>query len=156
MKRACGTLRSRVYTSVTESGRPQKQLVCVGKAVDYKRRQAGWLRGKFHLSVGRRLTKPAVLYFPCLWRGKCAASPHTAALVRISVSACMSVNYCLSHRDTTPGIGFGNGLSECPSRKSDGKLLFSAWRHHSRDRVREGVYSGARAGNKPANYCLVA
>ena len=39
---------------------------CVGKLADYKRRQAGWLRGGFHPAVGRRLTKPAVLLFSVL------------------------------------------------------------------------------------------
>ena len=91
-----------------ESGSPQSRLFCIGRLVDYKRRSAVRLRGKLHPAVGRRLTKPAVLYFPCLRHGKFAASPHTAAFVRIAVTACMSVNYCLSQGDTTPGIGLGN------------------------------------------------
>ena len=41
---------------------------------------------------------------------------------------------------------FTNDLSECPSREQTVKLLFVAWRHHSRDRVREGGYLSARAG----------
>ena len=75
---------------------------CVGKIADYKRRSAVRLRGKLHPSVGRRLTKPAVLYFPCLRHGKCAASPHPAALVRIAVTACISVETPLSAKLTSP------------------------------------------------------
>ena len=44
--------------------------------------------------------------------------------VRIAVTACMSVNYCLSQGDTTPGLGSGMG---CLS---------------------------TRAGNRTVNYCL--
>ena len=40
------------------------------------------------------------------------------------MTACMSVNYCLSRGDTTPGIGSGMG------------------------------YLSARAGNRTVNYCL--
>ncbi|MGN1195158.1 MAG: hypothetical protein ACI4SB_06715, partial [Acutalibacteraceae bacterium] len=66
-----------------------------------------WLWEKFHLTVGRRLTKPAVLFLPFLRNGKCAASPHTAALVRIAVNYCLvawrrSVETPLSLRDIFP------------------------------------------------------
>ena len=61
--RNCG----RGFTAaVTESSSPQSWLFCIGKFADYKRRSAGRLRGKFHLTVGRRLTKPAVLLFSVL------------------------------------------------------------------------------------------
>ena len=46
--------------------------------------------------------------------------------------------------------------ADCCVRLYVGKLLFVARRHHSRDRVREWVYPGARAGNKPLNCCLAA
>ena len=100
--RNCG----RGFTAaLTESGSPQSRLFCIGRLVDYKRRSVGRLRGKFHLTIGRRLTKPAVLYFPCLRHGKCAASPHPAALVRIAVTACMSAETPLSAKLTSPLSG---------------------------------------------------
>ena len=120
--RNCG----RGFTAaLTESGSPQSRLFCIGRLVDYKRRSAVRLRGKFHPAVGRRLTKPAVLLFSVLMARKmCGFAAHRR-------------------------LG-----ADCCDRLDIGKLLFVARRHHSRNRVREWVYPGDRAGNQAVNYCL--
>ena len=129
---------------VTDSGSPQSWLFCIGRLVDYKRRSAVRLRGKFHPAVGRRLTKPAVLYFPCLRHGKCAALPHTAALaLLIAVTACMSVNCCLSHGGTTPGKVFGNGFTRVPEQEANRQIV--VWLH-------ENYFVGATPCGRPRRY----
>ena len=50
--------RSRFTMVTIKSCSPAEQLFCVGKSVDYKRRQVGRLWGEIHQKVGRRLTKP--------------------------------------------------------------------------------------------------
>lgn len=46
------------YLGNNEKLFPAEQLFCVGKSVDYKRRQVGRLWGEIHQKAGRRLTKP--------------------------------------------------------------------------------------------------
>ena len=59
---------------------------CVGKIADYKRRQAGWLRGGFHPAVGRRLTKPAVLLFSVLTARKMCGFAAPSRLAKCGAS----------------------------------------------------------------------
>ena len=73
---------------------------------------------QFHLSAGRRLTKPAVLLFAVAFvNGKCAASPHTAALV-MPLCQLNSKKFLLGQSGKTAAQNAPELVSPCDKNKN--------------------------------------